>query len=106
MRGWNRVDSGPHPVKQATKRADGIRRGAHSKTTSASQLPSSKAFKYNDRERGWNHRERMTTIATQNSGARSVASVKMGNPSLVFGRCLETVNCPGSSSQGRFILAF
>src|SRR5208337_1518876 len=31
----------------------------------------------------------MTTIATQNSGARSVASVKMGNPSLVFGRCLN-----------------
>ena len=28
MRGLNRVDSGPHPVKQATKRADGIRRGA------------------------------------------------------------------------------
>ena len=27
MRGLNRVDSGPHPVKQATKRADGIRRG-------------------------------------------------------------------------------
>ena len=26
MRGLNRVDSGPHPVKQATKRADGIRR--------------------------------------------------------------------------------
>ena len=45
MRGLNRVDSGPHPVKQATKRADGIRRGAHSKTTSASQVPSSKAFK-------------------------------------------------------------
>src|SRR5208337_1054242 len=32
-------------VKQATKRADGIWRGAHSKTTSASQVPSSKAFK-------------------------------------------------------------
>ena len=45
MRGLNRVDSGPHPVKQATKRADGIRRGAHSKTTIASQVPSSKAFK-------------------------------------------------------------
>ncbi len=45
MRGLNRVDSGPYPVKQATKRADGIRRGAHSKTTSASQVPSSKAFK-------------------------------------------------------------
>ena len=30
----------------------------------------------------------MTTMTTQNSGARSVASVKMGNPSLVFGRCL------------------
>src|SRR5271157_2758663 len=29
----------------------------------------------------------MTTMTTQNSGARSVASVKMGNPSLVFGRC-------------------
>ena len=31
-------------------------------------------------------RERMTTMTTQDSGARSVASVKMGNPSLVFGR--------------------
>src|SRR5271157_4820049 len=30
----------------------------------------------------------MTTMTTQNSGARSVASVKMGNPSLVFGRCI------------------
>jgi len=29
----------------------------------------------------------MTTMTTQDSGARSVASVKMGNPSLVFGRC-------------------
>ena len=29
----------------------------------------------------------MATITTQDSGARSVASVKMGNPSLVFGRC-------------------
>ena len=45
MRGLNRIDSGPHLVKQATKRADGIRRGAHSKTTIASQVPSSKAFK-------------------------------------------------------------
>ena len=26
-------------------------------------------------------------MTTQNSGARSVASVKMGNPSLVFSRC-------------------
>ena len=26
----------------------------------------------------------MTTMTTQDSGARSVASVKMGNPSLVF----------------------
>ena len=33
-------------------------------------------------------------MTTQNSGARSVASVKMGNPSLVLGRCFyfkETV---------------
>ena len=30
----------------------------------------------------------MTTMTTQNSGARPVASVKMGNPSLVFGRCI------------------
>jgi hypothetical protein len=30
----------------------------------------------------------MTTMTTQGSGARSVASVKMGSPSLVFGRCL------------------
>src|SRR5271165_2944969 len=29
----------------------------------------------------------MTTMTTQDSGARSVASVKMGNSSLVFGRC-------------------
>ena len=29
----------------------------------------------------------MTTMTTQDCGARSVASVKMGNPSLVFGRC-------------------
>jgi len=28
----------------------------------------------------------MTTMTTQDSEARSVASVKMGNPSLVFGR--------------------
>ena len=45
MRGLNRVDSGPHPVKQATKRADGIRRGASLENDKPSQVPSSKAFK-------------------------------------------------------------
>jgi len=30
----------------------------------------------------------MTSMTTQSYGARSVASVKMGNPSLVFGRWL------------------
>jgi hypothetical protein len=37
----------------------------------------------------------MTTMTTQNSGARSVASVKMGNPSLVFGRCFTCVGADG-----------
>src|SRR5271157_3901352 len=36
----------------------------------------------------------MTTTTTQDSGARPVASVKMGNPSLVFGRCYEAIR-PG-----------
>ena len=31
----------------------------------------------------------MTTMTTQDSGARSVASVKMGNPSLVFGKLAD-----------------
>src|SRR5208337_1214136 len=50
----------------------------------------------------------MTTIATQNSGARSVASVKMGNPSLVFGRCRKmrkeefgTGNGEGEKADGK-----
>src|SRR5271166_6107164 len=36
----------------------------------------------------------MTTMTTQDSGARSVASVKMGNPSLVFGRCPKSRSSP------------
>ena len=45
----------------------------------------------------------MTTIATQDSGARSVASVKMGNPSLVFGRCFFYARSVGMG-QGGFLL--
>jgi len=44
----------------------------------------------------------MTTMTMQDSGARSVASVKMGNPSLVFGRCLL---CTGASGQDRGLAA-
>src|SRR5208337_1538433 len=52
----------------------------------------------------------MTTIATQDSGARSVASVKMGNPSLVFGRCivilLDTGEKGGKAVINGYILSY
>jgi hypothetical protein len=43
----------------------------------------------------------MTTMTTQNSGARPVASVKMGNPSLVFGRCLAMLAIPSAYALER-----